>query len=46
MKIEETRNTPKTQVQPRSAQRQPAKTGIKMRSGLRAGYGMGFTQRD
>ena len=30
-------NTPKTQAQPRSVKRQSAKTGIKLRSGVRAG---------
>ena len=44
MKTEKHRDTLKARVQPRSAKRQSAKAGIKMRSGLRAGgYRMGFT---
>jgi len=45
MKIEKPRNTLKTQAQPRSAKSQSAKTGIKIRSGLRAGYLMSFTDK-
>jgi len=43
MKTEKPRNTLKTQAQRRAAKSQSAKAGIKMRSGLRAGYLMGFT---
>jgi len=43
MKTEKPRNTVKTRIQPRAAKSQSAKAGIKMRSGLRAGYLMGFT---
>jgi hypothetical protein len=45
MKVEKARNTVKTQVESRSAKTRPVKAGIKMRSGLRAGYGMGFTDK-
>ena len=38
MKTEKPRNTLKTQAQPRAAKSQSAKAGIKIRSGLRAGY--------
>ena len=45
MKIEKPRKTLKTQVQLRAAKNQSAKAGIKLRSGLRAGYHhMGFTE--
>ena len=45
MKIEKPRNTLKTLAQPRAAKNQSAKAGIKIRSGLRAGYHqMGFTE--
>ncbi len=44
MKIEKPRNTGKIQAQPRrSTKSQPTKAGIKLRSGLRAGYG--FTNK-
>jgi hypothetical protein len=44
MKTVKPRHTLKTQPQPRAAKSQPAKAGIKIRSGLRAGYHhMGFT---
>ena len=44
MKTEKPRHTLKTQVQPRTAKTQPVKAGIKIRSGLRAGYSqMGLT---
>ncbi len=44
MKTEKTRNTLKTQTQPRSAKSPSAKAGIRMRSGVRAGR-MGFTDK-
>jgi hypothetical protein len=44
MKTGKPLKTLKTQAQPRSAKSQSAKAGIKIRSGLRAGYHhMGFT---
>ena len=46
MKAEKARNTLKTEVQSRSAKVQPVKAGIKMRSGLRAGFGMGFQDKN
>jgi hypothetical protein len=43
MKTEKPRSTLKPQAQPRAAKSQSAKAGIKIRSGLRAGYHqMGF----
>jgi hypothetical protein len=43
MKTEKPRKPFKTQAQPRAAKNQSAKAGIKIRSGLRAGYHqMGF----
>jgi hypothetical protein len=45
MKIEKLRKTLKTQAQPRAAKSQSAKAGIRIRSGLRAGYRqMGFME--
>jgi hypothetical protein len=45
MKTEKPRNTLKTQAQRRAAKSQSAKAGIKIRSGLRAGYRhMGFME--
>jgi len=38
MKIEKPRKTLKTLAQPRAAKSQSAKAGLKIRSGLRAGY--------
>ena len=43
MKTKKPCKTLKTQAQPRAAKTQSAKAGIKVRSGLRAGYLMGFT---
>jgi hypothetical protein len=44
MKTKKPRKPFKTQAQPRAAKSQSAKAGIKIRSGLRAGYRqMGFT---
>ncbi len=45
MKTEKPRITLKTQALRRSAKSQSAKAGIKMRSGLRAGYLMGFMDK-
>ena len=45
MKVEKARNIVKTQARFRSAKAQSVKAGIKMRSGLRAGFGMGFTDK-
>jgi hypothetical protein len=43
MKTKKPRKPIKTQAQPRAAKNQSAKAGIKIRSGLRAGYRqMGF----
>jgi len=45
MKTEKPRKTRKTQVQPRCAKSLSAKAGIKIRSGLHAGYRhMGFME--
>jgi hypothetical protein len=45
MKTEKPRKTLKTQAQSRAAKSPSAKAGIKIRSGLRAGYHhMGFTE--
>jgi hypothetical protein len=43
MKTKKPRNTLKTQAQPRAAKTQSVKAGIKVRSGLRAGQLMSFT---
>ena len=43
MKTEKPRKTLKNQAQPHTAKTQSAKAGIKVRSGLRAGSLMGFT---
>lgn len=44
MKTEKPQKPLKAHAQPRAAKTQPAKAGIKIRSGLRAGYyQMGFT---
>ena len=46
MKSEKIQNTSKIQAKSRCAKAQTVKAGIKLQSGLRAGFGMGYTQRD
>jgi hypothetical protein len=45
MKIEKTLSIRENQTKSHATKRQPAKAGIEMRSGLRAGYQRGFNRR-